>query len=128
MAGLWDGLPGHCGTCEIPLSETVGVKGTASLWFCLPSPVTNGPGVEAGAVTILSLPGVGALKSWWYSGYVCLLWEMAEGKPTLAVEIPGIPAGRDRRSFALSPSLPGGPCPGLGHRGLDPRTAGCGPS
>ena len=62
------------------------------LWLKLDTPVVNGPGIEAGAFTVLELPGLAALKVWWYHGYVGINWEGAEGIPSLPIELPGIPA------------------------------------
>ncbi len=76
----------------IDLPRPVGPRGTVSLWLKLDQPVVNGPGVETDGGTVLELPGLAALKLWWYHGYAGIVWEGVPGQPSLPLELPGIPA------------------------------------
>ncbi len=91
--GPWAGIPAWRGTATttVKLPQPVSSYGTLMLWIKLDTPVVNGPGVASDGDTVLELPGLAALKVWWYSGYAGINWEGADGLPSLPLELPGIP-------------------------------------
>ncbi len=91
--GPWTGIASYRGDgpFNLALPRPVGACGAVSLWLKLDVPILNGPGVAKDGGTVLEIPGLAKLNLWWYSGYGGIVWEGAEGQPSLPLEVPGIP-------------------------------------